>query len=78
MKKKTPQKDHTRSDGLPVSLQRLLILVCEDTGLAEADAAQVVDSNSAFGGKGTDLRTRCRRKVRYYRKLRSEDPEAYW
>ena len=77
-RKKTPQKDLTRKDGLPLALQRLLILACEEKGLSEADARTVVDSNPVFGKSGSDLRTSCRARVRYYRKIREEDPALYW
>lgn len=77
-RKKTPNKDYTRADGLPLSVQRLLILACEEQGLADETPAKVCASNPAFGTLGSKLRDRCRSKVRYFRKLREEEPDAYW
>lgn len=77
-RKKAPNKNFTRADGLPLSVQRLLLLACEEQGLADESAAKVCESNVAFGHRGSKLRDRCRSKVRYYRKLREEEPEAYW
>lgn len=77
-RERKPHKNLTRSDGLPLAVQRLLILACEDRDLTEAEPAQVVDSNKAFGASGTDLRRKCRDKVRYYRKIRDKEPDLYW
>ena len=77
-RKKTPQKDLTRKDGLPLNIQRLLILACEDKELCEAEPAVVCDSNPLFGKVGTDTRTSCRAKVRYFRQIREEEPSLYW
>jgi len=77
-RERKPHKDLTRADGLPIAIQRLLILACEDQDLSEADPAEVVNSNKAFGATGTALRNKCRDKVRYFRKIRDKEPDLYW
>lgn len=77
-RKRAAHIDLTRSDGLPLALQRLLILACEDQGLSDKSPAEVVDSNPAFDDSGSEWRVRCRGKVRYFRQLREEAPDKYW
>mgnify|MGYP005853694019 CR=1 FL=1 len=78
-RKKKPKGDLTRSDGgITIKTNRLLLLACEDRDLVNAKPADVVDSNPIFGAPGTALRIKTRDRVRYFQKIREEEPDLYW
>lgn len=78
-RQRKPQENRTRVDGLPLKLQQQLLIACEAPSLRTADPAVVVGSNpTLFGAKGSDLHTRCRSKVSFYRKKRKNDIASYW